>query len=110
MVIQTMPGGLPVHIKDIIQLEETVQSVYETFIKGNIVHIKDMIQLEKTVQSVYETFKKGNIILQKKSTHVLSNKVMDQTHGQMIDVKNGGGGVIGITFDKMDYCINCLNQ
>ena len=61
------------------------------------IHIKDMIQLKETVPSIYEEkFVKGNFVVQK-SPHMISTMAMDQAHEQMNNLIKGDGGVIGIT-------------
>ena len=60
------------------------------------IHIKDMVQLEERVPSIYEEFNAGNFVV-RKSNHVFSAIAVDQCHEQLNATIKGDGGVIGIT-------------
>lgn len=60
------------------------------------IHIKDMVQLQERVPSVHQEFLQGNFVVQK-SNHVFSNIAIDQAHEQMNAMIKGDGGVVGIT-------------
>ncbi len=60
------------------------------------VHIRDMTQLENTHPSVYRQFVQGNFTVQK-TARAFSSMALDQNHEQLNEVIKGDGGAVGLT-------------
>ena len=62
------------------------------------IHLRDMVMLEDTHPAVYEEFMEGKFVV-KKSNRKFSSIALDQAHEQMNKVVKGDGGAIGL-FDN----------
>ena len=60
------------------------------------VHIKDLVQIQEMHPSVYSKFEEGFFVVQKTQLH-FSKITLDQNHEQMNEVIKGDGGAVGLT-------------
>lgn len=60
------------------------------------VHIKDLVQIQEMHPSVYSKFEEGFFVVQK-TQHHFSKIALDQNHEQMNEVIKGDGGAVGLT-------------
>ena len=60
------------------------------------VHVRDLLNLQNTCQAIYAQFLSGNFVTQK-SNHKFSALAHDQVHEQLNAMVKGDDGVIGIT-------------
>jgi len=60
------------------------------------VHIRDMVQLERRHPTVYQQFQQGHFTVQK-TEHRFSSIALDQNHEQLNDLIKGEGGAVGLT-------------
>lgn len=60
------------------------------------VHVRDLMQLQHECPTVYQEFREGKFVTQK-TTHCFSMMAHDHVHEQLNAVLKGDGGIIGIT-------------
>ena len=60
------------------------------------VHIRDMMSLENAHPTIYQEFLNGNFVIHK-TTNPFSAMAIDQAHEQNNSIVKGDGGAVGLT-------------